>query len=202
MTVGRRAVLGGLVVAAMRGGAAALGGVRPLPCLSLAGALVGVGAGKVAALPATRVIRLRHMDAGESIEAAFMVDGEYDVDALARLWIFLRDRRANEVAPIDVMLFQRLWWLQASLDLQAPIQLLSGYRTERTNDMLRSHYEGVARRSLHIQGTAADVRFPGVSPELLGRLSILLADAMGSGGVGFYGWGCHVDCGPKRAWRG
>jgi uncharacterized protein YcbK (DUF882 family) len=154
------------------------------------------------ALPPTRVLKLRHQEDLTVTEVAFMVDGAYDVDGVARLWWLLRDRRANVTAPIEVELFQRLWWLQESLFLRAPITLLSGYRTSKTNEMLRARYEGVARKSQHLRGAAADVRFPGVEPETLGKVALLLADLMGSGGVGFYDWGCHCDIGDKRSWRG
>jgi uncharacterized protein YcbK (DUF882 family) len=192
----RRGVVMGLAAAVARG----VVGIGPLPCLAAGGVLSA--AKRAAALPATRVLRLRHVDERMAVEEAFMVDGQYDVDAVARLCLLMRDRHANVSTYIDVKLFQRLWWLQESLELREPIVLLSGYRSKATNDWLRSMSEGVAEKSLHIVGEAADVQFPGWAPDTLRRVVEALATTMGSGGCGFYGWGVHVDVGEKRTWRG
>ncbi|PPS58298.1 hypothetical protein CRX72_13580 [Pantoea sp. BRM17] len=67
----------------------------------------------------------------------------YDRDELARLNHFFRDYRANKVKSIDPHLFDQLYRLQALLDTRKPVQLISGYRTLSTNNMLRESGPGV-----------------------------------------------------------
>jgi uncharacterized protein YcbK (DUF882 family) len=80
------------------------------------------------------------------------------------------------------------------------IQVISGYRTSRFNEMLRKKGHQVARASQHPLGQALDFRIPSVSSVRLARQIAEFHD----GGVGVYrrsGF-VHVDMGPKREWRG
>ena len=79
-----------------------------------------------------------------------------------------------------------------------PYTLLSGYRSPHTNAMLRSHGEGVAKRSLHMSGQAIDVRLDNISPNYIRQAATKLA----AGGVGYYpksGF-VHMDSGAFRTW--
>lgn len=71
----------------------------------------------------------------------------------------------------------------------------SGYRSKRHNRRV-----GGARRSMHMQCKAADIRVPGVSKYQLARY---LKTIPSVGGVGTYGCNgsVHVDVGPKRQWH-
>jgi uncharacterized protein YcbK (DUF882 family) len=84
------------------------------------------------------------------------------------------------------------------MDTQEPFHVISGYRSPRTNDMLRHESGGVASNSLHMAGKAIDVRIPGR------RLADLrdAALALQSGGVGYYPKSdfVHVDTGRTRRW--
>jgi len=64
--------------------------------------------------------------------------------------------------------------------------------------MLRRTSRRVARNSLHMQGKAVDIRFPGTSARWVRDSAISLSQ----GGVGFYpGSGfVHVDTGAVRRW--
>ena len=80
-------------------------------------------------------------------------------------------------------------------------EIISGYRSPATNEKLRqTGGGGVARRSLHMDGRAIDVRLAGC------RLSQLrdLALAMNAGGVGYYPTSAfvHLDTGRVRSWSG
>jgi len=79
-----------------------------------------------------------------------------------------------------------------------PFQVISGYRSPATNEMLRHRSEGVAAGSLHMQGQAIDIRLPDVALSNL-RLAALNARR---GGVGYYPASdfVHVDTGRVRAW--
>ncbi|MEP3233678.1 MAG: D-Ala-D-Ala carboxypeptidase family metallohydrolase [Hyphomicrobiales bacterium] len=71
----------------------------------------------------------------------------------------------------------------------------SGFRSKRHNRRV-----GGARRSMHVQCKAADIRVPGVNKYKLARF---LKTIPSVGGVGTYGCNgsVHVDVGPKRQWH-
>lgn len=71
----------------------------------------------------------------------------------------------------------------------------SGYRSRNHNRRV-----GGARRSMHVQCKAADIRVPGVNKYQLARF---LKTIPSVGGVGTYGCNgsVHVDVGPKRQWH-
>ena len=75
---------------------------------------------------------------------------------------------------------------------------MSGYRSAATNAKLRSKSRGVAKRSLHMQGKAVDIRLPGCHLEKLHRAALSLR----GGGVGYYGRSnfLHLDTGRVRSW--
>ena len=52
---------------------------------------------------------------------------------------------------------------------RAPFQVISAYRSPRTNAMLRGHGGGVAKGSLHLQGRAIDVRLADVALRVAAR---------------------------------
>ena len=84
------------------------------------------------------------------------------------------------------------------MDAGEPYLLLSGYRTPQTNAMLRSRSRNVARKSLHMEGKAADLR---LSSRSVGQMAKAAA-ACAAGGVGRYSRSnfVHMDCGPVRTW--
>ena len=95
-------------------------------------------------------------------------------------------------------LIEMLHEIQARLHSDAPFEIISGYRSPKTNAMLASSSDGVARRSLHTQGLATDVRIPGISLRRLQTEALFLS----RGGVGYYPKSdfVHVDVGRVRRW--
>jgi uncharacterized protein YcbK (DUF882 family) len=77
-------------------------------------------------------------------------------------------------------------------------QVISGYRSPQSNAMLAAESNGVARKSLHMQGKAIDIRLADVDLSDLRGAAL----AMKQGGVGFYPTSnfVHVDTGRVRAW--
>jgi uncharacterized protein YcbK (DUF882 family) len=165
------------------------------------GAGTGAGAGamdpRVAALIAERrMLWLRRGDE-EARVTYWTAAGGRDQDAYLQLCWLLRDVRADRVFAMDRGLLDTLAALQAWLRAggsDAPMQIHSGYRTQRTNNAT----EGAALNSRHVVGQAADISVPGVSGVKLAGMSSLL----GRGGTGFYvGRGfVHVDTGDERVW--
>ena len=56
---------------------------------------------------------------------------------------------------IDAGLLDLLHSLTQFTGTSKPFQVISGYRSPKTNDRLRQHSEGVAAGSLHMQGQAS-----------------------------------------------
>jgi uncharacterized protein YcbK (DUF882 family) len=83
-------------------------------------------------------------------------------------------------------------------DTERPFQVISGYRSPATNEMLRHRSEGVAAGSLHMQGQAIDVRLADI-PLVKLKAAALAAHR---GGVGYYPASefVHVDTGRVRVW--
>src|SRR6185312_8386626 len=108
--------------------------------------------------------------------------GTYLPDALSTLNYFLRDFRTGDVHDIDPALLDLLHGLARSTDTSTPFQVISGYRSPATNEMLRHRSEGVAAGSLHMKGQAIDIRLADVP---LPKLRQAALDVR-RGGVGYY----------------
>ena len=111
---------------------------------------------------------------------------------------FLRDFRTNEVHPIDHRLLDVLSKIQYTCGKHACWEVISGYRSAKTNEFLRRKSSGVAKKSYHMKGRALDIRRAGLDTKVLRNLAVKL----NNGGVGFYPKSdfVHIDTGSKRAW--
>jgi uncharacterized protein YcbK (DUF882 family) len=145
-----------------------------------------------------RVLSLVHTHTGERLSLPYWADGAYLSDGLARIDGFLRDFRTGERHETDPALLDQLHALREATGSSAPFQVISGYRSPRTNEALRASRGGQARRSLHMQGRAIDVRLSDVSTAVLRDAALEL----GLGGVGYYRSEdfVHVDTGAVRRW--
>jgi uncharacterized protein YcbK (DUF882 family) len=148
----------------------------------------------------TRTLTIYNIHTKETMTVTYKRDGKYDETALARLNTFMRDWRANKEIKMDPELIDHIWILHKELGSQVPVYLICGYRTASTNENLRRHGGGQAKRSQHILGKAADITFPDVPVKVL-RNSALVWEW---GGVGFYPTSgvpfVHVDTGRVRMW--
>ena len=172
---------------------------RSLLALALALPGLGLGADPAVAAPAARELALVHRHTGEAWRAVYFADGRYRRGAVQEASRILRDWRTGQAVPIDPRLLDILHALQQRLGGRGPLEVLCGYRSPRTNAMLRRKSRGVARNSLHMRGMAVDLHFPADRLPAAHRL----ACALGAGGVGYYpGAGfIHVDTGPVRHWQ-
>lgn len=90
--------------------------------------------------------------------------------------------------------------LQGQFDRPGVYEIISAYRSPKTNRMLRNTTTGVAKKSYHMTGRAIDVRLTGVATSRLRQAAVDLA----RGGVGYYPTSdfLHLDMGPVRSWGG
>ncbi|MFX0540337.1 YcbK family protein [Roseovarius sp. S4756] len=147
-----------------------------------------------------RRLRMTSPRTGEKIDTIYWIEGEYIRDAVNEISAFMRDWRTNDIKGIDVRTVDIMVAAHNLLDTSEPYTLLSGYRSPKTNSMLRSRSGGVAKNSLHLKGQAADLRLGSRS---VGQMS-KAAMACRAGGVGRYSRSnfVHMDCGTVRSWGG
>ncbi len=145
-----------------------------------------------------RRIRMYSGRTGERIDTIYWVEGDYIKDAVKEINAFMRDWRTNDVIGMDIRTIDIMAAAHNLMDASEPYMLLSGYRSPKTNAMLRSRSRGVARNSLHMKGQAADLRLSSRSVGQMARA----ASACRAGGVGRYSGSnfVHMDCGPVRTW--
>ena len=143
---------------------------------------------------------LDNLHTGEKFDAVYYANGSYLPDALAEATRVMRDWRTGDEHFIDPTLFDALTAIRNRIETNAPYQVISGYRSPRTNAMLRGKRHGVAENSQHLLGKAIDVNLPGVE---LAHLRNAALD-VSAGGVGYYPASnfVHVDTGRVRQWRG
>lgn len=154
-----------------------------------------------------RTLTVTRPQSGEKASVLYWKDGEIIDSAYQELCHLLRDVNGKETAPIDPKLFETLWGTQAFIaryGIEQPLEILSGYRTAKSNLKLIEQGVPAARQSLHIEGKAADIRIANLNAEVLGGL----VRSFRQGGVGFYyregprgGW-IHADTGLQRTWKG
>ena len=135
---------------------------------------------------------------GERIDMIYWLEGDYIPEAVAEISRFYRDWRTGDVKQIDTRTLDIMAAAHRMMDISEPYQLLSGYRSPKTNAMLRSKSRNVARNSLHMKAQAADLRLATRSVSQMARA----AAACRAGGVGRYSGSnfVHMDCGPVRSW--
>lgn len=145
-----------------------------------------------------RALSFNNLHTGEKLKIDYWAEGRYIPDALADINHLLRDYRNGEVHEIDPKLLDLLNHLHHRLSSNKPFEVISGYRSPRTNAMLHRRSKGVATHSLHMKGMAIDIRLPDRDLTDLHKTAL----AMRAGGVGMYTKSnfVHVDVGRVRHW--
>lgn len=135
---------------------------------------------------------------GESFSGTYRVGGKYLPDAFEEINYVLRDFRSEDIFPIDPRVIDIIYMVHRKTGSSKPLEILSGYRSPKTNNMLREASSGVARNSMHLSGQAIDFRMAGVSTRGLRDI----ATGFKAGGVGYYPRSnfVHVDTGKVRTW--
>ena len=147
-----------------------------------------------------RELSFYHTHTGKRLNVVYWEDGRYVDTALDQVNHFLSDFRTGDVAIMDRQLLDLIYDVRDSLGGEGTYQIISAYRSPKTNEMLRnrSTSSGVARKSQHLLGKAIDVRLEGVATAELRDAAIRLH----RGGVGYYQASdfVHMDTGRVRRW--
>jgi uncharacterized protein YcbK (DUF882 family) len=150
----------------------------------------------------TRALMLHHVHTDEKLTITYKKDGQYDNAALKKINWIMRDWRKNEAITMDPKAIDLLWEVYHGIGAKGPIQIIGGYRTPSTNEMLRTRSlrSGVALHSLHMLGKAIDFYIPSVSLAKVRETAMRLQ----GGGVGYYPTSgspfVHLDVGNVSAW--
>lgn len=169
--------------------------------LKLGGAvMLSMAAGRVFAAMPERKLSFYNIHTGERLSATYWAEGRYIDESLAEIDHVLRDFRTNQSVAMDRRLLDLLHSIGMSLGGALPFHVISGYRSPATNAHLAETTSGVAKKSMHMKGQAADIFLPGHDLSALHKVALGLKQ----GGVGYYPRSnfVHVDVGRVRSWQG
>jgi uncharacterized protein YcbK (DUF882 family) len=143
-------------------------------------------------------LALYNIHTDENLKIRYLTTrGAFEPKALSRLNHFFRCHHSNQVGPINPRLYLLIDRLRQQLGAQdRRVELISGFRSEDYNRLLRQKSGNVAKNSYHVQGMAADIRLEGVPLASIHKT----AQQLKAGGVGRYNEFIHVDVGPVRSW--
>ena len=148
----------------------------------------------------SRALVMRHLHTDEQVLANYWRNGRYDSGACSAINHFLRDWRTEDVTKIDLNTIDIIHRVcqRVGIPTLEPVEIICGYRSPKTNAMLRRNSSGVAKNSYHLTGQAIDFRLPRLSLQETYQNAV----ALQAGGVGLYSGSdfVHVDTGPVRNW--
>lgn len=124
-------------------------------------------------------------------------NGRYSEGSFEEISMFFRCRLTGENHDIDPKLIEILDAIEDRFKA-SEVKIISEYRSPERNALMRKKGRRIAKRSLHMEGRAADIEVPGVSKVALRNF----AHSLKQGGVGSYrkrGF-IHVDTGEVRVW--
>ncbi len=165
---------------------------------ALAGTLVLPPAHALSKRMDHRTLSFENTHTNETLDVVYYKRGHYSSTALQQINHHLRDYRTEEVHEIDRSLLDILYLVTTMTGSEHPYQVISGYRSPKTNAMLRSKSHGVAKHSLHMQGKAIDIRLADIDTRTVRNTAL----ALKQGGVGYYRKSnfVHLDTGRVRHW--
>ncbi len=143
-------------------------------------------------------VSFRNSHTEESFSGVYRVGDKYLPEAFERINYVLRDFRTEEVFPMDPHIIDLMSIIHRKMDADEPYQILSGYRSPKTNAMLGRNSGRVAQNSFHMYGQAIDIRLKEHSTRKLRNI----AKSLKVGGVGYYSRSgfVHIDTGDVRSW--
>jgi uncharacterized protein YcbK (DUF882 family) len=145
-----------------------------------------------------RRLSFYHTHTQKTLDITYARGGEYLDTALEEINEFLADFRTGDQTVMDRELLDLIYDVRASLGSEAAYEVISAYRSPKTNEMLRAESSGVAKKSQHLLGKAIDARLRGVPTDTLRDAAL----ALQRGGVGYYEKSdfVHMDTGRVRRW--
>jgi uncharacterized protein YcbK (DUF882 family) len=150
--------------------------------------------------PEERTISFYHIHTQERLTVVYKRNGQYVPEAMEKINYIMRDWRKNQIKAIAPATIDLAWEMHEELGSKEPINIICGYRSADTNEMLRRTVGGQAKQSQHITGKAIDITFPDIPLKKM-RYSALIRER---GGVGYYPTSgipfIHVDTGNVRMW--
>ena len=171
-------------------------GLGATTALSLPNAFAGLSSPSIA--QPERKLSLLNLHTGEHLKATYWAEGQYQSSELKAINNILRDHRTGDTYHMDNDLLDLLNTLHQKMGSKQAFQVISGYRSPKTNAALTQKSSGVAKKSLHMQGKAIDIRLPGCQLSDLRKAAINCQ----TGGVGYYPKSdfIHIDTGNVRRW--
>ena len=157
----------------------------------------------LAAAPAS--LKLYNPHTKEKYDIQLFSDGKWNKMGLLACDWMMRDWRENQTVQCDRKLYAALYVIQRKFGISVPISLNSGYRSTKTNSMLRAasikKYGKVTKStpaltSQHLEAKAVDFSIPGVKPKDVFKY----VKTLKMGGVGKYSTFTHMDTGTIRNW--
>ena len=148
-----------------------------------------------------RQLELHNTHTNETVSVVYRRGDEYQSRAIESLRQMMRDHRSGEAHDIDLNLYDQLHDLALAAKCEPRFEIISGYRSPESNaSMAARPGSGVAKKSLHMEGRAIDVRLHKCSCADLRDLALAAA----KGGVGYYRRSdfVHLDTGRFRTWNG
>ena len=147
-----------------------------------------------------RTLSLMHIHTKETLTVTYKKNGQFVPEALKQIDWIMRDWRENQSTHMDPETIDLIWEMHTELGSREPVNIICGYRSRGTNEMLRKTVGGQASQSQHITGKAVDITFPDVPLKRM-RYSALIRER---GGVGYYPTSgipfVHVDSARVRSW--
>lgn len=145
-----------------------------------------------------RQLSFYHTHTRDTLQIGYSVCGEYREESHERIDEFLGDFRTGDKIVMDAELLELICDVRESLGSTGTYEVVSAYRSPRTNEMLRIRSNGVAKNSQHMFGKAIDLRLRGVDSRKLRDAAV----ALQRGGVGYYRDSdfVHMDTGRVRQW--
>ncbi|MCU7835540.1 MAG: DUF882 domain-containing protein [gamma proteobacterium symbiont of Taylorina sp.] len=145
-----------------------------------------------------RSLSFYHTHTDKTLTIIYFDGKSYLPTALDEINLFLSDFRTGDIHPIETRLLDAVYLLQQQTGVEDKFEVISAYRSPKTNQQLRKSTTGVAKKSLHMQGKAIDIRLRGFNTSKLRDTAI----AMKLGGVGYYRRSnfIHLDTGRVREW--
>ena len=115
---------------------------RTLLVLALTGFLASTTPPASVQASDARQLSFYHTHTRLSLDVVYYQDGEYVAAALDKVNRFLKDFRTGDIAEMDPKLLDTLYDLRNALGSDETYEVISAYRSPRTNEMLRANGGG------------------------------------------------------------